>query len=155
MRITSIKKEEGAKIVCRRLPGMRFADSGIKSQSCSHLVCVSFVKKEEQINMDLNKINEIAATGYTSKLKKSLHELPLNQYQTVPSLRILQGRFGQVPLVELNNFVVYLPGKATEVIIKNLENFTPGRYAIAYTGSEASSFGDNQVHHFKLKNLHE
>ncbi|CAH1990810.1 unnamed protein product [Acanthoscelides obtectus] len=98
--------------------------------------------------MDLNKINEIAATGYTSKPKKSLYELPLNQYQTVLSLRIVQGRFGQVPLVKLQNFIVFLPGRATEVIIENLENFTPGRYAIAYTGSEASSFGDNQVHHF-------
>ncbi|CAH2010524.1 unnamed protein product [Acanthoscelides obtectus] len=105
--------------------------------------------------MDLNKINEIAATGYTSKPKKSLYELPLNQYQTVLSIRIVQGRFGQVPLVELQHFVVFLPGRATEVIIENLENFTPGRYAIAYTGSVASSFGDNQVHHFKLKDLHE
>ncbi|CAH1992644.1 unnamed protein product [Acanthoscelides obtectus] len=46
--------------------------------------------------------------------KRSLYELPLNQYQTVLSLRILQGRFGQVPLVELQNFVVFLPGRATE-----------------------------------------
>ncbi|CAH2018970.1 unnamed protein product [Acanthoscelides obtectus] len=107
------------------------------------------------INMDLSKINEIAATSYTSKPKKSLYELPLNQYQTVLSIRIVQGRFGQVPLVELQNFVVFLPGRATEVIIENLESFTPGRYAIAYTGSVPSSFGDNQVHHFKLKDLHE
>ncbi|CAH2016512.1 unnamed protein product [Acanthoscelides obtectus] len=31
--------------------------------------------------------------------------------------------------------------ESDEVIIENLENFTPGRYAIAYTGSVPSSFG--------------
>ncbi|VEN43190.1 unnamed protein product [Callosobruchus maculatus] len=95
--------------------------------------------------MDLEAINATAV----GKPRLPLSQLPINKKHRIVSLQIIEGRYGECPLAELDEHVVFLPGRAAEVILGNLEQFTPGEYALVYLGSKATANG----HHMQQFNI--
>ena len=85
--------------------------------------------------MDLKAINK--ATTVTRKPKRSLKELLIDRKYQILNVKIVKGLYGEVPLVELNDCVVFLPGRVTSVIKENIDHFQSKQYALIYKGQSS------------------
>lgn len=90
--------------------------------------------------MDLNQINSFTsgAALYQNKPVKKLTDLAEGLQYTMLNLKIVKTKFGDVPLVEMDDFVTFLPGRCTKIIEENLKTFTPFSYQLVYTGMQNS-----------------
>lgn len=84
--------------------------------------------------MDLKKINSAAACENKPSIK--LNELTEGAPNLIYSIKIVNGTFGRVPLVELEKNVVFLPKRTTETLEENINNFSSEKYALVYTGDK-------------------
>lgn len=80
----------------------------------------------------LKKINAVA-TAEDKEIKKS-EELERGQLYPIKALKIVNGKYGEIPLVEFKDFAVFLPKRMTKVVEENLEELNNGKFGLVYLG---------------------
>ncbi|CAH0555084.1 unnamed protein product [Brassicogethes aeneus] len=76
------------------------------------------------------KINAVA-TAEDKEIKKS-EELERGQLYPIKALKIVNGKYGEIPLVEFKDFAVFLPKRMTKVVEENLEELNNGKFGLVY-----------------------
>lgn len=78
--------------------------------------------------MDLSQIN--AAALVQQKPTKKLKDLPKDQLFPIISAKAVKGKYGKCILLELDEFVVFLPNRMTSVLQGKESNFLHKNYKL-------------------------
>ncbi|XP_050509867.1 uncharacterized protein LOC126886832 [Diabrotica virgifera virgifera] len=100
--------------------------------------------------MDLLAIN--ASCSSPNKPSCRLQDLPQEETFKIVNCKLVQTRYGQTVLVELEEKVIFLPKRATTQLRNHLVELSSGNYGICYKGLEAatsSSFNPSPKFEFK------
>ena len=65
---------------------------------------------------------------------RKLSQLPLDVPHPIVGVQIEPGKYGEAPLVELDDCKVFLPDRATQAIKPAVEQFIQNKYALIYKG---------------------
>lgn len=84
--------------------------------------------------MDLKQLNQVSLTVEAEKETKKLADLIPNLIHKIIDARSVNTRFGPAVLIELENFVVFLPKRVIEVYTPFIEYFKSGKYGIILRG---------------------
>ncbi|VEN52742.1 unnamed protein product [Callosobruchus maculatus] len=98
--------------------------------------------------MDLDKINAVTV----GKPRIPLQDLSLNTKYKILGIQIIEGRYGECPLVDLGSNVVFLPNRTTRTFRDHLEKFSGGDYALVYLGKLRTANG-HQMQQFKIEKI--
>lgn len=86
--------------------------------------------------MDLKAINEISLLEGNKPTKK-LTELQADTPYSIIKGSIKKTKYGKAVLLELEEAVVFLPCRVTEVYAPYVKYFDEGRYCLVYKGTKA------------------
>ncbi|CAH0546266.1 unnamed protein product [Brassicogethes aeneus] len=78
----------------------------------------------------LKKINKVASVK--EKIIKKAEELDVGYLYPIKAIKIVNGKYGEIPLVEFEEFVVFLPKRMTEVVGENIQELNTGKFGLVY-----------------------
>lgn len=82
----------------------------------------------------LNEINQASSSLVEEKPLLKVQELPQEEKFKIIGLKIVNTRFGEAILAELDHSKVFLPKRVTEVYKAHLEEFSKNTYFLEYLG---------------------
>lgn len=82
--------------------------------------------------MDLATVNKLALLE--SKEAVKLHQLPKDEEIKILSAKIVSTKYGNCPLIELEENIVFLPKRVLKFVEMNIEDFNNSRYNIIFRG---------------------
>ncbi|CAH0551061.1 unnamed protein product [Brassicogethes aeneus] len=82
----------------------------------------------------LLKINSSAAAEEKEVIKAE--ELLEGEVYPIKEIKIVKGGFGDLPLVELEEFKVFLPKRMTEAVAASLQDLNTGKFGLVYLGKK-------------------
>ena len=83
--------------------------------------------------MDVSAINAQAAAFNTTV---ALSSLPINQPHPIENIRVVQTRFGEAIVVELEASSVFVPRRVVGIFKPQLPAFTLGKYSLIHKRSD-------------------
>lgn len=86
--------------------------------------------------MDLSKINEcgIAERKHLINIK----ELTIGGKYIICGAELTNGKFGEAILLELEEYICFLPKRVTNSFKSEIHKFIPGKYALVFQGIKPS-----------------
>uniref|UniRef100_A0A6P7HDH0 Uncharacterized protein LOC114347288 n=1 Tax=Diabrotica virgifera virgifera TaxID=50390 RepID=A0A6P7HDH0_DIAVI len=92
--------------------------------------------------MDLEALNEFLLLEGQRKPIIKLKELQLNLPYQISSANVTASRFGECVVLELEDKVVYLPPRSTEVLKNHTLELGNGRYSLVFIGEKDTNKGN-------------
>lgn len=86
--------------------------------------------------MDLNALNNISLLEKENKPPKKLGELEQNKPYKILSGVVTNTKFGKAVLLELEDWVVFLPNRVTETYTPYLKYFAEKKYWLVFKGTK-------------------
>lgn len=86
--------------------------------------------------MDLKALNEISLLEKENKPIKKLRDLELNIKYKIVGAKVTNSKFGEVILLELEEFVVFLPKRVTESYSPYVQYFKEKKYSLIFRGTK-------------------
>lgn len=96
--------------------------------------------------MDLAAFNKEALLS--NKPTCPLKNLPRDLRLPIISVKIVKGQYGKSVLLELEDKVVFLPNRVTNLVQGKTDTFTPNKYSLIYRGSE--QIGKHECQQFEI-----
>lgn len=90
--------------------------------------------------MNLNEINQVGVAVPLKPLIK-LKDLVLGKPYPIIKARIINTKFGEAVLLDLDDVSCFLPKRATNVFRNQVEQFIPKKYGLMFKGILPSSNG--------------
>lgn len=89
--------------------------------------------------MDLTAINKISLLEKENKPVKKLSELTLNKPYKILCGQVVASKFGQSVLLELEEYVTFLPNRVTEIYKPYIQFFAEEKYSIIFKGTKPTN----------------
>lgn len=100
----------------------------------------------------LNEINSVSSAEVVEKPIVKLVDLEQGKKFKIHEIKAVNGKFGEVIVVELDDFKVFLPKRCSDVYKKHLKEFSEGTYFLEFLGIQELPKGLKPRTLFKITN---
>lgn len=97
--------------------------------------------------MDVANINKIALLETKTLVK--LHQLTKDEPVSIKAAKIVSTKFGNSPLIEIEDNVLFLPKRVLKFVEENIEDFNNSKYTIIFRGlKNCNKVNDGSIFEF-------